>query len=138
MVAAAVLPPGAAAGRPKSFRPGAPAAYWIWQNHRGGWFLRTTTAGAHNTFRGHIRSPKGQVMNVHPTRTVFSDRVWRTRDGWAFSFATAEHADGFSFTTSDGGCVEFDLQTDGGPQPKRIVLGKGEGQPPSNRFLACP
>jgi hypothetical protein len=135
----AQLPEGAAAGRPPGFRPGAPAAYWIWQGPRGGWRLRTTTGGAVHAFRGHVRGVTGAVSNVHPSRTEFRDRFWKTREGtWAFSFTTSGHADGFTFVTRDDGCVHFDLQLDGGPEPKRVFVGQGEVQPSSGNFIVCP
>jgi hypothetical protein len=133
------MPAGVAEGRPRSFRPGAAPAYWIWQGPRGGWRLRTTTANAAHTFRGYIRGSTGKVMGMEPTRTEFRDRVWQLKNGaWAFSFRTAGHADGFTFTVNDGGCVELDLQLDGGPVKKRIIVGKAEKQPTSNRFQLCP
>ena len=50
----AQLPAGIGEGRPDGFRPGAPAAYWIWQGPRGQWRVRTTTAKALRHFRGHV------------------------------------------------------------------------------------
>ena len=132
------LPPGAAMGRPPSFRPGAPAAYWIWQGPRGSWLLRTTTAGATQVFRGRVAGAPGEIVNVHPLRTEFRDRIRRARGGWVFSFTSAGHADGFTFMTREAGCVRFDLELDGGPQPKRIFIGRGELQPRSPHFVVCP
>jgi len=132
------LHPGVGAGRPRGFQSGAPAAYWIWQGPRGGWRLKTTTQQMGHLFRGHIRGTTGAINQVHPSRTEFRDRVWKTKAGWAFSFKTAGHADGFTFVTSDNGCVGFDLQQDGGPHPKRIFVGKKEVEPASNHFIVCP
>jgi hypothetical protein len=132
------LPPGAAAGRPPGFKPGAPAAFWIWHGPREDWRVRTTTAGAPHVFRGHVHGVTGAIARVHPSRTEFHDRLWQTKEGWAFVFKTAGHADGFTFVTRDGGCVRFDLLLDGGPHPKRIFVGKGEISPKSNHFVLCP
>jgi hypothetical protein len=132
------FPPGAAVGRPPGFKPGAPAAYWIWQGPRGSWLLRTTPGGAPHLFRGRITGVSGEIVNVHPLRTEFRDRIRQTRKGWAFSFTTATHADGFTFMTRDGGCVRFDLELEGGPQPKRVIIGHGELQPQIPHFVVCP
>ena len=132
------FPPGAAVGRPPSFKPGAPAAYWIWQGPRGSWLVRTTTGGAKHVFRGRMAGAPGEIVNVHPLRTEFRDRIRRTRGGWVFSFTSAGHADGFTFMTREGGCVRFDLDLDGGPQPKRIFVGRGELQPATPHFVVCP
>jgi hypothetical protein len=134
----AMLAEGAGEGRPPGFRSGAPAGYWIWQGPRGGWRLRTTTANVQHVFRGHIRGMTGAISNVHPTRTEFRDRIWKTNDGWAFSFKTEGHADGFTFVTRDEGCVLFDLQLDGGPEPKRVTLGKAQVAPATGHFIVCP
>ncbi len=136
--APALLRPGVGAGRPRGFRPGAPAAFWIWQGPRGGWRLKTTTKQMAHLFRGHLRGTTGGINQVHPSRTEFRDRIWKTKQGWAFSFKTLGHADGFTFVISDNGCVRFDLQLDGGPHPKKIFIGKREIQPPSNHFIVCP
>jgi hypothetical protein len=133
------MPEGAGTGRPPGFRPGAPAAYWIWQGPRGGWRIRTTTLGKPHVFRGRIRGATGEVTNVQPSRVEFRDRVWRERDGsWAFSMRTSAHADGLTFVTQDNGCVVFDLQLDGGPETKKIFVGRGELQPSSSFFVVCP
>ena len=124
------LPPGAAIGRPPGFRPGAPPAYWIWQTPRGGWLLRTTTAGETHLFRGRIAGAPGEIVNVHPQRTEFRDRIRRTRSGWVFSFTTAGHADGYTFMTRQGDCVRFDLELDGGPKPKKVFVGRAEHRAP--------
>lgn len=133
-----LLPPGVAAGRPPGFRPGAPAGFWIWQGPRGSWLLRTTTKDAEQLFRGRIAGLTGEIVNVHPQRTEFRDRVRRGPKGWAFSFATQSHADGFTFMTSDGGCVVFDLQLDGASRAKRVFVGHGEHQPRGGHFVVCP
>jgi hypothetical protein len=134
-----LLPPGVAGGRPPGFRPGAPAGFWIWQGPRGSWLLRTTTTDALHQFRGRISGLTGDIVNVHPLRTEFRDRIRRGSKGaWAFSFATQSHADGFTFMTSDGGCARFDLQLDGTSQPKRVFVGRGELQPRSGHFVVCP
>jgi hypothetical protein len=133
------LPEGAGMGRPPGFRAGAAPAYWIWQGPRGGWRVRTTTNNAPHVFRGIIKGVTGPINNVHPTRTEFHDRVWKTRDGsWAFSFNTSSHADGFTFVVRDEGCVQFDLQLDGGPEPKHIYVGGGMVEPSSGFFIVCP
>lgn len=135
----AMMPEGAANGRPPRFNPSAPPGYWIWVGPRSGWRLRTTTAGGAHLFRGRIKGATSEVTNVHPSRTEFRDRIRRLADGsWEFSFRTAGHADGLTFVTRDNGCVAFDLQVDGGPQPKRIFVGAGETQPPGNFFMVCP
>jgi len=113
-------------------------AYWIWQGPRGGWRIKTTTKRLLHLFRGYLRGTTGAITNIHPSRTEFRDRVWRTGAGWAFSFKTMGHADGFTFMTRDNGCVGFDLQLDGGPHPQRIFVGRGQVEPPSNHFIVCP
>lgn len=133
-----LLPPGAGTGRPPGFEPDAPAAYWIWQGPQGDWRVRTTTARSLHVFRGRLHGTTGSVVNVHPTRTEFRDRVRRARDGWVFDFRSAGHADGFTFATDDNGCLRFDLQLGGGPEPKRIFVGHDEVQPKSGHFIVCP
>ncbi len=133
-----LLPAGIGAGRPASFRPGAPAAYWIWQGPRGDWRLRTTTTRLLHAFRGHVKGTTGAVLRIQPSRTEFRDRVWKTKTGWAFSFTTMGHADGFTFATRDNGCVRFDLLIDGGPHPKRIFVGRAERSPSQGHFIVCP
>ena len=132
------LPAGTAAGRPRGFTPAAEAAYWIWQGPRGGWRIRTTTKSAQHVFRGRVTPIDTVISSVSPSRTEFRDRIWKSGSSWMFTFKTAGHADGFTFTTRDNGCVKFDLQIDGGPVAQRIVVGKGEVAPPSNHFVVCP
>lgn len=136
-----VLPEGAPMGRPAGFKAGAAAAYWIWLGPRGGWRVRTTTGESSHVFRGHVHAltgPPAVISSVQPTRTEFSDRIWKTKTGWAFSFKTSGHADGFSFLTRDPVCVVFDLQLDGGPEPKRVFVGREQVEPQSGFFVACP
>jgi len=133
-----LLPAGLGTGRPAGFEPGAPAAYWIWQGPRGGWRVKTTTKQAPHHFRGRVKSTSSGVANVHPSRTEHRDRIRPTPLGWAFSFRTRGHADGFTFVTRDNGCVRFDLLTDGGPVPKRIFIGKTQHQPATGHFILCP
>ncbi len=133
-----VLRPGVGTGRPAGFKPGAEAAYWIWQGPRGGWRIKTTTKDALHLFRGRFDATTGPISSVEPSRTEFRDRVWKTREGWAFSFKTQGHADGLIFNTRDNGCVSFDLQLDGGPTPKHIFVGRGEVEPGSSYFVVCP
>lgn len=135
---AALLPAGAGAGRPRGFEPGGPAAYWIWQGPRGGWRIRTTSANAPHTFRGHLAGTTGPVTGIQPSRLELRDRIWQNDDGWAFSFRTSGHADGFTFTIPDNGCVRFDLKLDGGPLPKRIFVGARELEPGTGHFIVCP
>jgi hypothetical protein len=135
------LPEGSAMGRPPGFKAGAAAAYWIWLGPRGGWRVRTTTGDSSHVFRGHVRAltgPPAVISSVQPTRTEFSDRIWKTQTGWAFSFKTSGHADGFSFLTREPVCVVFDLQLDGGPEPKRVFVGREQVEPQSGFFVACP
>lgn len=133
-----ILPEGIASGRPASFRSGAPPAYWIWQGPRGGWRLRTTTQNAPHVFRGRIKSTSSTIVNVHPSRTEYRDRIRRTSDGWIFHFRTEGHADGFTFMAQDQGCVHFDLQLDGGPVTKRVFIGQAEHEIRSGHFIICP
>ena len=72
------------------------------------------------------------------SRTEFRDRIWKRNESFAFSFKTKSHADGFTFVSENNGCVRFDLQLDGGPEPKRIFVGSKELQPSSNHFVVCP
>ena len=135
---AVLLPPGIGTGRPAGFSPGAEAAYWIWQGPRGSWRIRTTTKNMPHVYRGHVHGMTAAIIRVQPSRTEFRDRVWKTGKGYAFSFKTNGHADGFIFSTRDNGCVRFDLRLDGGPHPKRIHIGKSGHQPPSGHFIVCP
>lgn len=66
------------------------------------------------------------------------DRVRKTRAGWAFHFVTQAHADGLTFETRDNGCVRFDLRLDGGPLPKRIIIGDTQYSPATGHFIVCP
>jgi hypothetical protein len=132
------LTKGAAVGRPPGFAPDAPPAYFIWQGPRGGWRLRTTSGDASHLFRGHIASSTGPITNIEPSRLELRDRIWPTDDGWAFSFRTGSHADGFTFTIPDGGCATFDLGLDGGPVPKRVFVGRRQIEPASGHFVVCP
>jgi hypothetical protein len=134
---AELMKDGIGAGRPAGFVPGAPAAYWIWQGPRGGWRVRTTTAGAAHEFRGRVHGMTGAVSNVHPSRTEFRDRVWKEGNDWAFHFSSKGHADGFTFVTRDNGCVRFDLDLGGGPGPKRVFVGRGQLSPPGGNFIVC-
>jgi hypothetical protein len=132
------LPPGIGTGRPRGFRPDAPPAYWIWQGPRGHWRLRTTSKDQPHVFRGYIHPIETRIGDIQPSRNEFRDRIWKSGDGWAFSFKTKSHADGFTFAATDNGCVRFDLQLDGGPERKRIFVGAKEYQPSSNHFVVCP
>lgn len=132
------LPPGVGTGRPKSFRPDAPAAYWIWQGPRGHWRVRTTSHDQPHLFRGFIHPVETSLGDIEPSRTEFRDRIWKRNQSFAFSFKTRSHADGFTFVSENNGCVRFDLQLDGGPEPKRIFVGAREVQPSSNHFVVCP
>lgn len=129
---------GVAAGRPSGFTPGALPAYWIWQGPRGGWRIRTTTKGQPHVFRGRVTPLDTVVSAMSPSRTELRDQVWKSGTSWNFSFKTAGHADGVTFNTRDNGCVKFDLQLDGGPVPKRIIVGKTQASPPTNHFILCP
>ncbi len=129
---------GIALGRPRDFRPGAHAAYWIWQGPRGGWRLRTTTQNRPHVFRGRVQGVTGPIEQLHPTRTEYGDRMRRSSQGWVFSFTTTGHADGFTFHVGDQGCVRFDLKLDGGAQPLRIFIGRRQTQPASSHFVLCP
>jgi len=133
-----VLPPGSGDGRPPGFKPGAPAAYWIWQGPRGRWRIRTTTKSQPDVFRGHVQGTDGAIVDVRPTSHELRDRMWQVDPGWAFSFKTAGHADGFTFATRGSGCVRFDLLVDGGPHAKRIFVGRGAISPRTNHFILCP
>jgi hypothetical protein len=132
------LSPGAAEGRPEGFKPAAPAAYWIWQGPRGSWRVRTTTKNMLHLFRGRVVGESGALVDVQPSRNQLESQIHKTDDGYAFAFKTSAHADGFNFTTRDGGCVRFDLQLDGGPHPKRIFVGKAQHQPAGSHFVVCP
>lgn len=131
-----------ARGRPPSFRPGADAAFWIWAGPRGSWRVRTTSKDEMHTFRGYIHGVSGDIAHVQPSRVEYADRIWPVEEGnrqtLAFSFKTNGHADGFIFSTRDQGCVRFDLQLDGGPQQKKIMIGQAEVQPASPHFIICP
>jgi hypothetical protein len=139
-----VLPAGAAEGRPPGFRPDAAPAYWIWTGPRGDWRIRTTTLDASHVFRGRIAAVTSDLKDVSASRNDLGDRMWRTPPAasepsvWSFSFRTTQHADGFTFRVADNGCVRFDLQLDGGPTQKRIVVGKNQVEPPTNHFVVCP
>ena len=89
-------------------------------------------------FRGRIKSTTSSVVNVHPTRTEYRDRIRRTQEGWMFSFQTRGHADGFTFMTQDQGCVRFELQRDGGPVTKRVFVGQREHEVRTGHFIVCP
>jgi hypothetical protein len=136
------LAPGAGTGRPHGFRPQAAPAYWIWQGPRGHWRLRTTSKHQLHVFRGRVRAIDGTVSSIQASRNEFRDRMWQAGDDWAFSFKTKSHADGFTFeargTGGGNACVKFDLQLDGGPEPKRIFVGRSQVQPASNHFVVCP
>jgi hypothetical protein len=136
-----LLPDGIAAGRPGGFRPGAAAAYWIWQGPRGDWLVRTTTGGEPHAFRGRIHGTAGgtiDAQSLRSSRRELGDRVRASDGALVFSFDTAGHADGFTFATVGGGCVRFDLQLDGGATPKRIWIGKAQHEPASAHFIVCP
>jgi hypothetical protein len=141
-----VLPAGAADGRPAGFRPGAPPAFWIWTGPRGDWRIRTTTLDSAHLFRGRVAALTGDVIDISPSKNELADRMWKVgrpqpgepANTWVFSFKTSTHADGFTFRTTDGGCVRFDLQLDGGPMPKRIIVGKSQLEPPTNHLVICP
>lgn len=132
------LPAGAAMGRPPGYEPSAPAAYFIWQGPRGDWRIRTTSGDATHTFSGHIAASSGSVADIQASRLELRDRIWQDGDGWAFSFRTAGHADGFTFSIPEGGCARFDLRLDGGPVPKRVFVGRRQIEPGSGHFLVCP
>jgi hypothetical protein len=89
-------------------------------------------------FRGRITPIKTTISSMSPSRTELRDRVWKKGGTWMFSFKTAAHADGITFKTKGDGCVKFDLQLDGGPVTKRIVVGKGQVSPATNHFIICP
>lgn len=133
-----LMAPGSAAGRPDGFTPGAAPAYWIWQGPRGGWRIRTTTKKALHVFRGRITPLRTAIVGVDPSRTELRDRIWKSGSDYLFSFKTAGHADGFTFKTRNNGCLKFDLQLDGGPVPKRIIVGKKQVSPATNHFIVCP
>ncbi len=129
---------GVAEGRPDGFTPGAAPAYWIWQGPRGGWRVRTTTKATSHVFRGRITPVATDITVMSPSRTELREQVWKAGSSWHFVFRTAGHADGFTFKTRDNGCVKFDLQLDGGPVPKQIIIGKNQLSPSTNHFILCP
>jgi len=135
---AAELPPGSANGLPRGLNPGAPAAYWIWQDPADGWHLRTTTAGASHQFMGRILAISGDIVGVKPMRTEHRDRVRYTKRGLVFDFQTQGSIDGIDFRASDNGCVRFNLKIDGGPAPKRVFVGSAGTEPPHAHFMVCP
>ncbi|MBI5537233.1 MAG: hypothetical protein HY898_31215 [Deltaproteobacteria bacterium] len=134
---AAELPAGSANGLPKGLNPGAPAAYWIWQDPSDGWHLRTTTAGVPHQFMGRILGVSGEIVG-RPMRTEHRDRVRFTKRGMVFDFQTQGSIDGLDFKASDNGCVRFNLKIDGGPAPKRIFVGSNSLEPPHAHFMVCP
>ena len=132
------MPPGIANGRPPGMHAGAPVAFWIWRGPRGGWHLRTTTAGLFHEFRGRVAGLSAPLLAVHPTRVEFKDRIVMTPKAVWFRFATKGHVDGFDFTVGGNSCVRFDLQLDRGPHAERIFIGRNAASPPSNHFVLCP
>ncbi len=134
-----VMAPGVGTGRPDGFRPGAPAAYWIWQGPRGRWRVRTTTARLLRHFQGHVQSMTSVLSGFDPNRVELRDQLWLDKPGWAFSFKTKGHADGFTFAAKDNGCVKFDLVL-GRPRnkPARIFVGRGQAKPAGGNFIVCP
>ncbi len=133
-----LLPPGVGTGRPGGFKPDAVPAFWIWQGPRGHWRLRTTSKDQLHVCRGRIYGVRGRVQSIEPSRTEFRDRIWTQDGGWAFSFRTKSHADGFTFEVAGNGCVRFDLELTGGAEAKRVFIGSRQYQPTSNHFTVCP
>ena len=134
-----IMAPGVGAGRPDGFRSGAPAAYWIWQGPRGRWRVRTTTAKLLRHFSGHVQSMTSVLTGFDPSRLELRDQLWLDQPGWAFSFKTKGHADGFTFADKSNGCVKFDLVL-GRPRnkPAQIFVGRNQVKPSGGHFILCP
>ena len=133
-----LLPAGAAEGRPPRFVTGAGVGYWIWQGPRGSWLLRTTTGGEVHTFSGHLLGTSTPVTEVSPTTNALGDHLRRTDGGFAFSFQTSAHADGFTFVVDGARCARLDLRIDAAPAVRRIFVGGAQLQPRSGHFILCP
>ncbi|MCC6527730.1 MAG: hypothetical protein IT373_34105 [Polyangiaceae bacterium] len=133
-----LLPAGLPLGRPPAFAPEAAAGYWLWQGPRGSWMLRTTTGGESHAFSGSVAGTSGAIGDVGPTSAALAERIRRTDAGWEFSFHTAGHADGFTFSVQGGGCVRLDLRLDGAPAVHHVFVGSAQLQPRSAHFIVCP
>jgi hypothetical protein len=101
--------------------------------------VRTTTTKLLRHFSGHVRGMTSVVSGFDPSRLELRDQIWLDRPGWAFSFMTKGHADGFTFAVKDNGCVKFDLVL-GRPRnkPAAIIVGRGEVRPSGGHFILCP
>jgi hypothetical protein len=129
---------GPALGRPTGLQPGAPATYWIWTDATGEWHLRTTTAGLLHEFRGRVTGAQGPIVAVTPSRTEFGDHIRLTpRGDVSFAFATQGGIDGFDFRPGANRCVRFRLQRDGGPTPRRVLVGAAMQPIEGEVFALC-
>ncbi|MBI4952515.1 MAG: hypothetical protein HY908_10820 [Myxococcales bacterium] len=133
-----LLPAGLPLGRPPAFAPEAGAGYWLWQGPRGSWMLRTTTGGESHAFSGSVAGTSGAIGDIGPTSAALAERIRRTDVGWEFSFHTAGHADGFTFSVQGGGCVRLDLRLDAAPAVHHVFVGSAQFQPRSAHFIVCP
>ncbi len=126
-------------GRPKSFKAGAPEAFWVWQDAKGTqWHLRSTTKNMPHRFHGAIVGD-GELKKVASTRTEAGDRFKLTGGKRAsFDFATESASDGLDFEVANDSCVRFVLFVDGKPAPAdKINLGKDAVHPQGSNFKLC-
>lgn len=132
------LPASTADDRPASLQETSGPGFWVWRGPQGAWHVRTTTAAQQHSFRGEIAvQGEGLLTDLRANRTELNDRVRGNPSGAAFEFKTAGFEDGVDFKVEPGNCIEFDLQLDGKPAPKRIFIGGRQTNPSSHVFKLC-
>lgn len=87
-----------------------------------------------------VRGPRGRVRGVAPGRPAVvaektADHVDRVDDHLIrWTTRTSADIDGFDFTASGVGSLQFDLKIDGVSRPVDVQIGRGNTHPPANPF----
>jgi len=133
-------PRGFGRGGPRGLNPGHPESFWVWHEDNGtAWHLRSTTHRNLHRFSGRVWTSDGSIVDVHPTRLEWGDRIRLAGRNVEFDFHTDGGVDGFDFrTAAPQQCVHFALFIDGRGDPARIKIGGGEQRPRHHVFTLCP
>jgi hypothetical protein len=132
-------PHGIARGAPRGLAPGHPETLWVWHDdNAGAWHVRATTRRQLHRFSGRVWTSDGQIVDVHPTRLEWGDRIRVAGRNVDFDFHTDGGIDGFDFRTAGTQCVHFALFIDGRGDPGRVTVGAGDMHPRHHVFTLCP
>jgi hypothetical protein len=132
-------PHGMARGMPKDLQPGHPETLWVWHDDNAAqWHVRSTTQSQEHRFNGRVWVSEGSIVNVHPSRIEFNDRIRSTGRSVEFDFHTRGGIDGFDFGIAGARCVHFALYIDGRGDAGRVKIGASSAHPKHHVFSMCP